>query len=132
MCDFRCSASISFNLAPSAVFSGVVHVEEEAFAVRCTSMSRCGVVYGEGLNVVVWRGDGGRLSALVEVPQRFYNRTLGLLGQWSSNRTYDFLHSNGRLVPVLNNNTPSEQILLSFGQSCMCILQMKYYMSELM
>nr|XP_021336607.1 fibrillin-2 isoform X1 [Danio rerio] len=120
--EWRCAESgdglaILVNDKVIPVSVGVVHVEEEAFAVRCTSASRCGVVYGEGLNVVVWRGDGGRLSALVEVPQRFYNRTLGLLGQWSSNRIDDFLLSNGRLVPVLNNNTPSEQILLSFGQS---------------
>ncbi|XP_016134102.1 mucin-like protein [Sinocyclocheilus grahami] len=96
---------------------GVVHVNEQGFAVRCTSMSRCAVVYGEGLYVIVWRGDAGRRSALVEVPQRFYNRTLGLLGLWSSNRTDDFLLSNGRMVPSLNNNVPSEQSLLPFGQS---------------
>lgn len=102
----------------------MVHVEEKGFAVRCTSMSRCAVVYGEGLYVVVWRGDAGRLTALVEVPQRFYNRTLGLLGHWNSNRTDDFLLSNGRLVPLLNNNIPSEQSLLPFGQSCACTFQL--------
>ncbi|KTG37591.1 hypothetical protein cypCar_00011224 [Cyprinus carpio] len=96
---------------------GVVHVNVRGFAVRCTSVSRCAVVYGEGLNVIVWRGDAGRLSSLVEIPQRFYNRTLGLLGLWSSNRTDDFLLSNGRMVPFLNNNVPSEQSLLPFGQS---------------
>ncbi|TRY88740.1 hypothetical protein DNTS_029673 [Danionella cerebrum] len=96
---------------------GVLRVSDQGFAVCCTSMSRCGVVYSEGLHVVVWRGDARRLSVLVEVPQRFYNRTLGLLGHWSSNRTDDFLLSNGRLVPFVQNNTPTEESLVPFGQS---------------
>ncbi|XP_051773809.1 mucin-like protein [Ctenopharyngodon idella] len=120
--EWRCAESgdglkVLVNDVVIPVSVGVVHVEEKGFAVRCTSMSRCAVVYGEGLYVVVWRGDAGRLTALVEVPQRFYNRTLGLLGHWNSNRTDDFLLSNGRLVPLLNNNIPSEQSLLPFGQS---------------
>lgn len=121
--DFWCSFCCRFNRALSAVLTGVVHVND-GFAVRCTSVSRCAVVYGEGLYVLVWRGNAGRLSALVEVPQRFYNRTLGLLGHWSSNRTDDFLLSNGRMVPSLNNNVPSEQSLLPFGQSCAWTLQL--------
>ncbi|XP_056128438.1 uncharacterized protein si:ch73-105b23.6 isoform X2 [Rhinichthys klamathensis goyatoka] len=120
--EWRCAESgnglkVLVNDVVIPVSVGVIHVEEQGFAVRCTSTSRCAVVYAEGLYVVVWRGDAGRLTALVEVPQRFYNRTLGLLGHWSSNRTDDFLLSNGRLVPSLNNNIPSEQSLLPFGQS---------------
>lgn len=88
--------------------------------MRCLTTSRCAVVYTEGLNVAVWRDDAGRLASLVEVPQRFFNRTLGLLGHWSSNRTDDFLLSNGRLLPSVNNITPSEQSLIPFGQSCGC------------
>lgn len=109
---------LSFNLASPAVWTGVVHVGEQGFAVRCITKSRCAVVYSEGLNVAVWRDEAGRLAALVEVPQRFYNRTLGLLAHWSSNRTDDFLLSNGRLLPSVNNITPSEQSLIPFGQSC--------------
>ncbi|XP_042592312.1 fibrillin-3-like [Cyprinus carpio] len=120
--EWRCSESgdglkVLVNNEDIPVSVGVVHVNEQGFAVRCTSVSRCAVVYGEGLYVLVWRGNAGRLSALVEVPQRFYNHTLGLLGHWSSNRTNDFLLSNGRMVPSLNNNIPSEQSLLPFGQS---------------
>ncbi|XP_052007696.1 mucin-like protein isoform X2 [Xyrauchen texanus] len=120
--EWRCAESgngltVLVNDEVIPVFVGVVHVGAQGFAVRCTSMSRCAVVYAEGLNVDVWRGNSGRLAALVEVPQRFYNRTLGLLGLWSSIRTDDFLLSNGRLLPSLNNNTPSEQSLISFGQS---------------
>ncbi|XDV50742.1 hypothetical protein PO909_019757, partial [Leuciscus waleckii] len=120
--EWRCAESgnglkVLVNDVVIPVSVGVIHVEEQGFAVRCTSTSRCAVVYAEGLYVVVWRGDAGRLTALVEVPQRFFNRTLGLLGHWSSNRTDDFLLSNGRLVPSLNNNIPSEQSLLPFGQS---------------
>ncbi|XP_016355982.1 mucin-like protein [Sinocyclocheilus anshuiensis] len=120
--EWRCAESgdglkVLVNDEAIPVSVGVVHVNERGFAVRCTTVSRCAVVYGEGLYVLVWRGNAGRLSVLVEVPQRFYNRTLGLLGHWSSNRTDDFLLSNGRMVPSLNNNVPSEQSLLPFGQS---------------
>ncbi len=122
--DFLCSSCFRFNRELSFVLTGVVHVNERGFVVRCTSVSRCAVVYGEGLYVLVWRGNAGRLSTLVEVPQRFYNRTLGLLGHWSSNRADDFLLSNGRMVPSLNNSVPSEQSLLPFGQSCAWTLQL--------
>ncbi|XP_067277091.1 uncharacterized protein si:ch73-105b23.6 [Pseudorasbora parva] len=120
--EWRCAESgdglkVLVNDVVTPVSVGVIHIDERGFAVRCTSLSRCAVVYTEGLYVVVWRGDAGRLTALVEVPQRFYNRTLGLLGHWSSNRTDDFLLSNGRMVPSLNNSIPSEQSLLPFGQS---------------
>ncbi|XP_073669018.1 uncharacterized protein [Paramisgurnus dabryanus] len=120
--ELRCAESgnglkIMVNDKVVPVSVGVVHVGEQGFAVRCITASRCAVVYTEGLNVEVWREDSGRLATLVEVPQKFYNRTLGLLGHWSSNRTDDFLLSNGRLLPALNNTTPSEQSLLPFGQS---------------
>ncbi|XP_055025536.2 uncharacterized protein [Misgurnus anguillicaudatus] len=120
--ELRCAESggglkIMVNDKVVPVSVGVVHVGEQGFAVRCITTSRCAVVYTEGLNVEVWREDSGRLATLVEVPQKFYNRTLGLLGHWSSNRTDDFLLSNGRLLPALNNTTPSEQSLLPFGQS---------------
>lgn len=91
---------------------------EEGFAVRCTSLSRCVVVYASGLHVAVWRGDAGRLAALVEVPQAFFNRTVGLLGLWSSNKADDFLMSNGEVVPSPDGNPPKQGKLHQFGMSC--------------
>ncbi|XP_028845519.1 uncharacterized protein LOC114795935 isoform X2 [Denticeps clupeoides] len=96
---------------------GVVHLVEQGVAVRCTSLQRCAAVYAGGLIVVVWRSDVGRLSVMVEVPQVFYNRTVGLLGLWSSNRADDFLLSNGKLLPSTNGNPPTEDKLQQFGHS---------------
>lgn len=92
--------------------------------MRCTSASSCAAVYAGGLHVVVWRVGGGggggaqQLAALVEVPQTFYSRTVGLLGFWSSNRTDDFLQSDGKLMIFPNNNPPPEESLHPFGLSC--------------
>ena len=107
---------------PSGVLAGVVHAEEH-FAVRCTSLRRCAVVYAGGLHVVVWRGDAGRLAALVEVPQAFFNRTVGLLGLWSSSKGDDFLMSNGAVMPSPDGNPPVESKLHEFGMSCECMQQ---------
>uniref|UniRef100_A0A8C4EQG9 Si:ch73-105b23.6 n=1 Tax=Dicentrarchus labrax TaxID=13489 RepID=A0A8C4EQG9_DICLA len=94
---------------------GVVHVGEKDFAVRCVSLIRCAVVYASGLQVVVWRSVGhSQLAAVVEVPQTFYNRTVGLMGLWSSRRADDFLMSDGRLLP---SDTLSEERLHGFGMS---------------
>ncbi|XP_048126330.1 fibrillin-1 [Alosa alosa] len=95
---------------------GVLHAEER-FAVRCTSLSRCAVVYAGGLQVVVWRGDAGRLAVMAEVPQAFFNRTVGLLGLWSSQRSDDFLMSNGELTPSPDGSQPTESQLHEFGMS---------------
>lgn len=89
------------------------------FAVRYTSVNRCAAVYAGGLHVVVRRVVGHcQLVAVVEVPQTFYNRTVGLMGLWSSNRSDDFLMSDGRLLPSPDLNPPSEEKLHSFGLSC--------------
>ncbi|XP_039639005.1 mucin-like protein [Perca fluviatilis] len=97
---------------------GVVHVGEKDFAVRCMSVNRCAAVYASGLHVVAWRVVGqNQLAAMVEVPQAFYNRTVGLMGLWSSNRSDDFLMSDGRLLPSTNLNPPSEERLHGFGLS---------------
>ncbi|XP_034080839.1 mucin-like protein isoform X3 [Gymnodraco acuticeps] len=96
---------------------GVVHMGERDFAVRCVSVSRCAAVYAGGLHVVVWREAHNQLAVMVEVPQTFYNRTVGLMGQWSSNRSDDFLMSDGRLVPSLDLYPPSEAKLHDFGLS---------------
>lgn len=89
------------------------------FAVRCTALDRCAAVYAGGLHVVVWRAVGhNQLAAMVEVPQTFYNHTLGLMGLWSSNRADDFLMSDGRIVLSEDLNPPSEERLHLFGLSC--------------
>ena len=113
---------ISLTLAPSIVPTGAVYLGQQGFAVRCSSVQSCAAVYEGGLNVAVWSGDAGRLTVLVEVPQSFYNRTVGLLGLWSSNTTDDFLLSNGRLLASSDNNPPSEDKLTAFGQSCEYVL----------
>lgn len=89
--------------------------------MRCTSLSRCAVVYAGGLHVAVWSGGAGRLAALVEVPQAFFNRTVGLLGLWSSRSSDDFLMSNGRLMASPDGNPPTERQLHEFGMSCECV-----------
>lgn len=108
--------------APPAVLTGVVHSVQQGFALRCPSVRYCATIYEGGLNVAVWMGDARRLSTLVEVPQNFYNRTVGLLGLWSANTSDDFLLSNGHLLSSPDNNPPPENRILLFGQSCVWIL----------
>ncbi|XP_074501535.1 uncharacterized protein LOC141773590 [Sebastes fasciatus] len=97
---------------------GVVHMGEKDFAVRCVSVNRCAAVYAGGLHVVVWRVVGhNQMAAMVEVPQTFYNRTVGLMGLWSSIRSDDFLMSDGRLLTSTDLNPPSEERLHKFGMS---------------
>lgn len=48
----------------------------------------------------------------------FFNRTVGLMGLWSSNRSDDFLMSDGRLLLSADLNPPSEETLHPFGLSC--------------
>uniref|UniRef100_A0A3Q3J623 Uncharacterized protein n=1 Tax=Monopterus albus TaxID=43700 RepID=A0A3Q3J623_MONAL len=96
----------------------VVYLGEKDFTVHCTSVTRCAAVYAGGLHVVVWRGVGSnQLAALVEVPQVYYNRTVGLLGLWSTNRSDDFLMSDGRILSSADLNPPTEERLQYFGLS---------------
>ncbi|KAF7656117.1 hypothetical protein LDENG_00046100 [Lucifuga dentata] len=105
-----------------ADFSGLVHMgKEENFVVRCKSLNRCAVVYAGGLHTDVWQVKGSnQLGAIVEVPQTFYNRTVGLLGVWSTFRSDDFLMSDNRVVPSADLTPPSEESLHQFGMSCEC------------
>lgn len=92
---------------------------EKDFAVRCMSLNRCAAVYAGGLHVVAWRFVGhNQMAAMVEVPQTFYNRTVGLMGLWSSSRSDDFLMSDGRLLLSTDLNPPPEERLHEFGMSC--------------
>lgn len=96
--------------------------------MHCVSLSRCAVVYAGGLHVMVWRAEGhGQLGAMVEVPQTFYNRTVGLMGLWSSNRSDDFLMSDGRLLLWPDLSPPSEERLHDFGLSCESISDVKLF-----
>ncbi|KAJ0067219.1 hypothetical protein NL108_013075, partial [Boleophthalmus pectinirostris] len=96
----------------------VVHVGRRDFAVRCLSVSHCVAVYSGGLHVSVRRVSGYReLGAEVEVPQKFFNRTVGLMGLWCSNRSADFLMSDGiLLVPPSFSSLPQDKIN-AFGMS---------------
>lgn len=101
------------------VSSGVVHTAAKDFAVRCVSVSRCAAVYAGGLHVVAWRIAGhNQLAAMVGLPHTFLNRTVGLMGLWSSNRSDDFLMSDGKLLPSVDLTPPSEERLHYFGLSC--------------
>uniref|UniRef100_A0A3Q1BQA9 Uncharacterized protein n=1 Tax=Amphiprion ocellaris TaxID=80972 RepID=A0A3Q1BQA9_AMPOC len=94
----------------------VVHRDVKDFAVRCLSVNRCAAVYAGGLHVVVWRSEGyNQLMVMVEVPQTYYNHTVGLMGLWSSNRSDDFLMSNGKVLLSEDLNPPSEERLRQFG-----------------
>ncbi|XP_023819492.2 uncharacterized protein LOC101155537 isoform X2 [Oryzias latipes] len=97
---------------------GVVYLSEKNFAVRCPSMDKCAVVYDGGLHVVVWRKDSYRqLEATMEVPQTFYNRTLGLVGLWSSSGADDFLMSNGKILRSQDSKPLTEDDVHQFGLS---------------
>ncbi|CAL8362156.1 unnamed protein product [Boreogadus saida] len=101
---------------------GVVHRSAWGFIVRCVSLSRCAAVYAGGLHARAWRVGGGggggcQLGAVVEVPQAYYNRTVGLLGLWSSTRADDLLMSNGRVLPQASPDPRPEDHLHTFGMS---------------
>ncbi|XP_017164593.1 mucin-4 isoform X2 [Poecilia reticulata] len=121
--DWRCSdrasgLQIFVDDAEFPVRIGVVYENKQGFAVRCLSVNRCAAVYASGLRVVVWRSEGYRqLAAMVEVPENFYRRTVGLMGLWSANRSDDFLMSNGKVVPSLGLNPPEEEQLKQFCMS---------------
>uniref|UniRef100_A0A3Q2QZC4 Si:ch73-105b23.6 n=1 Tax=Fundulus heteroclitus TaxID=8078 RepID=A0A3Q2QZC4_FUNHE len=93
----------------------VVYENKRDFAVRCLSVNRCAAVYAGGLKVAVWRSEGySQLAAMVEVPQTFYKRTVGLLGLWSANRSDDFLMSDGNVLSSEDLNPPEEERLKLF------------------
>ncbi|CAG6017969.1 unnamed protein product [Menidia menidia] len=121
--EWRCSETsgglqIYVDDAEVAVRVGVVFMGRRDFAVRCESVSRCAAVYAGGVHVVVWRTVGcNQLAGMVEVPQTFYNRTVGLMGLWSTSGADDFLMSDGRVLPSEGLNPPAEERLHLFGMS---------------
>ncbi|KAL4641211.1 mucin-like protein [Arapaima gigas] len=96
---------------------GIVHMGKAGFAVRCMSMEKCAAVYTGGLHVTVWQGAARTLGVLVEVPQQFYRRTVGLLGLWNSDPTDDFLLSSGSKLPWPQNSLSGEETLQQFSLS---------------
>ncbi|XP_043991780.1 mucin-like protein [Gambusia affinis] len=121
--EWRCSdkesgLQIFVDDAEFAVRIGVVYENKQSFAVLCLSVNRCAAVYASGLRVLVWRSEGYRqLAAMVEVPESFYRRTVGLMGLWSANRSDDFLMSNGKVAPSQDLNPPEEEQLKQFCMS---------------
>ncbi|KAF7219807.1 putative LOC107375531-like protein [Nothobranchius furzeri] len=122
--EWRCSSDTNGALrmfvddVEVPVKIGVVYTSEKNFVVRCISVSRCAAVYASGLHVVTWLNvDYCQMGAMVEVSQNFYNRTVGLMGFWSSNRIDDFLLSDGRVFPSQDLNPPTEEKLQDFGLS---------------
>uniref|UniRef100_A0A3Q3D7E5 Si:ch73-105b23.6 n=1 Tax=Hippocampus comes TaxID=109280 RepID=A0A3Q3D7E5_HIPCM len=114
----RLSSNTGSNIFTLQGQTDVVHMGERDFAVRCVSLDRCAALYAAGLHVLVWRVEGhSQLAAMLEVPQTFYNRTVGLMGLWSTNRSDDFLMSDGRLLSSVDHNPPSEDKLHLFGLS---------------
>lgn len=106
-----------------AVHSGLVHAGKNNFAVRCSELQRCAAVYANGLHVVVWRSVGSnQLCAIVEVPETFFNRTVGLMGLWSANPSDDFLMSDSKVIRSMDVSTPAEEKLYLFGLSCEWII----------
>lgn len=100
---------------------GVIYLSKKNFAVRCPSLDTCAAVYDGGLHVVVWRNDSYRqLGAMMEVPQTFYNRTLGLVGLWSSSGADDFLMSDGKILRPKDSKPLTEEEIHPFGLSCEC------------
>ncbi|KAF6735252.1 Fibrillin-1 [Oryzias melastigma] len=97
---------------------GVIYLSKKNFAVRCPSLDACAAVYDGGLHVVVWRNDSCRqLGAMMEVPQTFYNRTLGLVGLWSSSGADDFLMSDGKILRPKDSKPLTEEEIHPFGLS---------------
>lgn len=91
-------------------------------------MDKCAVVYDGGLHVVVWRKDSYRqLEATMEVPQTFYNRTLGLVGLWSSSGADDFLMSDGKILRSQDSKPLTEDDVHQFGLSCECNIHVAYF-----
>jgi hypothetical protein len=59
------------------------------------------------------------LSILLAAPQRFKNRTRGLLGVWNDDPLDDLTTPTGRVLP---NNATGRMIHFDFGQKCKCFL----------
>uniref|UniRef100_A0A8C5MW22 Mucin-like protein n=1 Tax=Leptobrachium leishanense TaxID=445787 RepID=A0A8C5MW22_9ANUR len=95
----------------------VAYFSQNSFALLKLDELKFAVLYRSGLQVSVAMGTGGILRAVIRLPQTFLYKTVGLLGLWSNSREDDFTQSNGNVLPFTDGNTPSEELLYSFGLS---------------
>ncbi|XP_078413338.1 mucin-like protein isoform X2 [Cetorhinus maximus] len=95
----------------------VYHFSQNQLALVCEKGTRCSAVYFSGLQVTVELDIGGFLQATVYLPHSFYNRTLGLLGLWSSTTVDDFLYPNGDYLKFQGDSLPAEEEVYKFQQS---------------
>ena len=70
---------------------------------------------GASLNITI---QSGVLSFVILLPQKFRNKTTGLLGNFDGDKTNDYIYRNGTMLSI---NT-TDRILHTFGQSCNYIL----------
>ncbi|KAM3930833.1 uncharacterized protein RB166_004300 [Leptodactylus fuscus] len=95
----------------------VMYFSQYGFAVLKLEDKRMAVVYGCGLQVSVGMGEGAILRILVNLPQTFLQKTLGLLGLWSAKKSDDFTLSNGYALSYPEGRLPDEETLYNFGLS---------------
>ncbi|XP_056424057.1 fibrillin-3-like [Hyla sarda] len=95
----------------------IIYFSQNSFAVLKLEDKRIAVVYSCGLQVSVGLSEGGILQVLVNIPQTFLYKTLGLLGHWSTKKSDDFTHSNGYVLSYQEGSVPAEEILYNFGLS---------------
>ncbi|XP_078503223.1 mucin-like protein [Lissotriton helveticus] len=91
----------------------VIHFSQNQFAVMKLDEGKYSAVYSCGLQVTVTRSSSGILRALVRVPQTFLNKTLGLLGLWSGDRSTSFMYPSGNIY----DGIATEEELYKFGLS---------------
>ncbi|XP_077138548.1 mucin-like protein isoform X2 [Ranitomeya variabilis] len=95
----------------------IMYFSQNNFAVLKLEDRRISAVYSCGLQVSVALGEGAILQVLVNVPQTFLYKTLGLLGLWSTKKSDDFPQSNGYALYYQEGSEPAEEILYNFGLS---------------
>ncbi|KAM8945437.1 uncharacterized protein RCH25_048709 [Pelodytes ibericus] len=95
----------------------VMYFSQNSFALLKLEELKYVVLYSCGLQVSVNMGAGAILKTIVRLPQMFMNKTVGLLGLWSSNREDDLTQSNGNILKISNGKAPTEEVMYSFGLS---------------
>ncbi|KAM4043654.1 uncharacterized protein ACNLHF_013893 [Anomaloglossus baeobatrachus] len=95
----------------------IMYFSQNSFAVLKLEDNRISAVYSCGLQVSVAMDEGATLQVLVNLPQTFLHKTLGLLGLWSAKKSDDFTQSNGYALSYQEDNLPDEEVLYNFGLS---------------
>ena len=78
-----------------------------------SNMNRIESTFSGGISVTVTLLSG-LLNVVAALPQEFMGRTQGLLGNFNSNATDDFIYSNGTVL----NNDASDRMIHDFGLTC--------------